>query len=251
MYFMLKVTALGVGGWVSNPFFGQSGYLVSDGSRNILLDCGEGTYYRLGVCGVNIKSINYIILTHIHGDHVLGLPTLAQIAAYENLNLKVIALKEVFKNVVKLFEALAIEKYLNNISYVELPLDGELVLEDDLIVKSFKAIHPVLATSLLIKIGRYRIAYSGDTALNKNFLLASEGVDVLLHEVSLPEEHDNLKVVIGHTSEKDLEEIVNIARPKILIPIHFYMEPPKVNLGKYLKSTKLIILPPCSSVVIK
>jgi len=248
---VLKITALGVGGWVSHPSFGQSGYVVSDGKRNVLLDCGEGTYYKLSACGINIKNLDYIILTHIHGDHVLGLPTLAQIAAHENLSLKVVTLEEVFKNIVKLFEVLAIEKYLNHISFVELPLNDELVLEDDLIVKSFKALHPVLATSLLIRIGEYRVAYSGDTAVNKDFLLASEGVDVLLHEVSLPELYDSLKIRIGHTSEKDLEDIVNIAKPKTFIPVHFYMEPPKVRLDNYLKNTKLVYLLPCSSVVIE
>jgi ribonuclease Z len=41
-----------------------------------LIDCGEGTQERLRPAGVKPFKINTILITHLHGDHVFGLPGL-------------------------------------------------------------------------------------------------------------------------------------------------------------------------------
>lgn len=56
----------------------QSGILVSYGSENILVDCGEGTQRQLKVAGIKIVKITKILISHWHGDHILGLPGLIQ-----------------------------------------------------------------------------------------------------------------------------------------------------------------------------
>lgn len=38
-----------------------------------LLDCGEGTQDRLRMAGVNMQRIARVFITHMHGDHYLGL----------------------------------------------------------------------------------------------------------------------------------------------------------------------------------
>ncbi|MEO3992830.1 MAG: ribonuclease Z [Desulfurococcaceae archaeon TW002] len=52
--------------------------LISYGGKNILLDVGEGTQHRLLEVGKSIASINIVLITHMHGDHVLGLIPLLQ-----------------------------------------------------------------------------------------------------------------------------------------------------------------------------
>ncbi|MEM2018316.1 MAG: ribonuclease Z [Zestosphaera sp.] len=52
--------------------------LVSYGGKNLLLDVSEGTQHRLLEIGKSVASVNPILITHMHGDHVLGLIPLLQ-----------------------------------------------------------------------------------------------------------------------------------------------------------------------------
>ncbi|MEM3848136.1 MAG: ribonuclease Z [Zestosphaera sp.] len=52
--------------------------LISHGGRNLLLDAGEGVQHRLLHVGKSVASVNPVLVTHMHGDHVLGLIPLLQ-----------------------------------------------------------------------------------------------------------------------------------------------------------------------------
>ena len=54
---------------------GSPGTLLVRGGERILVDCGEGTQRQL-MRSVGLARIDTILLTHMHGDHYLGLPGL-------------------------------------------------------------------------------------------------------------------------------------------------------------------------------
>ena len=47
-------------------------------SENILIDCGEGTQRQLRIMDIASPKITKILITHLHGDHLNGLPGLFQ-----------------------------------------------------------------------------------------------------------------------------------------------------------------------------
>ncbi len=46
------------------------------GSEVILFDCAEGTQIQLLHAKISRGHLNHIFISHLHGDHILGLPTL-------------------------------------------------------------------------------------------------------------------------------------------------------------------------------
>jgi ribonuclease Z len=72
----MRVTLLGTG----TPFpsaerFG-SAILVEVAGKRFLFDCGRGVVIRLTQSEVNPKDIDGLFLTHLHSDHVVGIPDL-------------------------------------------------------------------------------------------------------------------------------------------------------------------------------
>lgn len=73
---MLMYYILGTSGMVPLPDRHLSSCMLSYNGVNILIDAGEGTQIAIKKCGVSLKKIDYILLTHYHTDHVGGLPGL-------------------------------------------------------------------------------------------------------------------------------------------------------------------------------
>ncbi|MGL5558128.1 MAG: MBL fold metallo-hydrolase, partial [Paraclostridium dentum] len=51
-----------------------SSLLINYRGRKILIDCGEGTQVSMKIANCGFKTIDYICITHLHGDHIIGLP---------------------------------------------------------------------------------------------------------------------------------------------------------------------------------
>jgi len=79
----MKVTFFGTGSMIPTDKRNHSCILFSYKNENILIDCGEGTQKQFRIANLNPVKITKILITHWHGDHVLGLPGLLQ-SLYKN-----------------------------------------------------------------------------------------------------------------------------------------------------------------------
>lgn len=73
IFLSLKLTILGSSGAL--PAYGRfpsSQYLAIQ-NQHFLIDCGEGMQLQLSRFSINIHKISHIFISHLHGDHYLGL----------------------------------------------------------------------------------------------------------------------------------------------------------------------------------
>ena len=77
----VSITFLGTGNAVPTKQRNHTAILVSFKNENILVDCGEGTQRQFRYAHLSPAKLTKVLLTHWHGDHILGLPGLFQTLA--------------------------------------------------------------------------------------------------------------------------------------------------------------------------
>ncbi|MGB0888157.1 MAG: ribonuclease Z [Vicingaceae bacterium] len=77
---MSKFSVLILGNASASPTLTRSNtaQLINIDEQYYLMDCGEGTQIRLREHKVKLQRINHIFISHLHGDHYLGLIGLLQ-----------------------------------------------------------------------------------------------------------------------------------------------------------------------------
>ncbi|MEY7848621.1 MBL fold metallo-hydrolase [Natrarchaeobius sp. A-rgal3] len=69
----MRITFLGTGSAMATGERFQTGILVQDDGRTLLVDCGSGVLHRLQQSGVGYENVSSVLLTHHHLDHVADL----------------------------------------------------------------------------------------------------------------------------------------------------------------------------------
>lgn len=80
---MLNVTFLGTAGSLPTPERNPSAVLVNREGELILFDCGEGTQRQMMRARTGMMRLNYIFLSHLHADHILGIPGLLETMSFQ------------------------------------------------------------------------------------------------------------------------------------------------------------------------
>lgn len=70
---MIDLILLGCGGNMPMPNRFLSSLFINFKGRKILIDCGEGTQVSMRMKNCGFKTIDLICITHLHGDHIIGL----------------------------------------------------------------------------------------------------------------------------------------------------------------------------------
>lgn len=82
----IEIAFLGTSQAVPTAKRNHTAILLRYKNESILVDCGEGTQRQFRIAKINPCKLTRLLITHWHGDHVLGIPGLLQTLALNGYN---------------------------------------------------------------------------------------------------------------------------------------------------------------------
>lgn len=145
---MIKIVFLGTSGAVPSPTRNHPAILISRDSENILVDCGEGTQTQFRKAQISISKLTKLLITHWHGDHILGIPGLLQTLSFSDYN-KVLEVygpkgsKRNFENILNAFPSIMVSDMRNDIGIKVAEVRGRFVDKEDFYIEAFPVSHGI------------------------------------------------------------------------------------------------------------
>ncbi|MFT4898728.1 MAG: ribonuclease BN (tRNA processing enzyme) [Flavobacteriales bacterium] len=223
----MNVKVLGSGNAFNQDERLNSAYLINSHNKNILVDCGFTVPYALQKLKFPFCDLDYIFITHYHGDHYAGLSALLLGLKYIyplEKELTIVGPGDVRGKVLELLKVLygGTEKILDelNLKFVSVDQNGGKYKEGDLCFESVLMKHSEKAEPVgyLLRLEGKNIGFSGDTCWH-------DGVEPFVHACDKVFLECNFadKVGEGHISVDELESSQVIQQLKSQIYLsHLY-----------------------------
>jgi ribonuclease Z len=223
------------------------GTLVQVNGQNLLFDAGRGVTQRLLQSKMKLGDVDAVFLTHLHSDHVVGIPDLWLTgwlrAAYAGRDGPFVIYGPA--GTVNLMEGLQ-KAYdwdiQTRIKDQKLPVkavsvdateivEGVVYEKDGVKVTAFAVNHGELikpAFGYRIDHDGRSVVISGDTKFDENLIKHATGVDLLIHQVAAarPEllKIPVFKVIMAHhTSPEEAGTVFSRTQPKLAVYYHFVL----------------------------
>ena len=155
---MIKTIFLGTSDAIPDANRSHTSILLIYEGEQILIDCGEGTQRQFRKAGLNPLKVTRILISHWHGDHVLGIPGLLQTLAFSGYNktLYIYGPKGTKKYIQELIKSFV---FVNKFSIkVEEVANGKFLETKDFYIESRKMTHgPPCNAYSFVKKGNLKI----------------------------------------------------------------------------------------------
>ena len=211
----IRTHFLGTNGWYDTDTGNTICILVDCPEYGIILDAGNGIYKLNSVVGLDKPF--YLLLSHLHLDHICGLHILNKFH---------------FKYPLKIFtpsgQKFFLERFLSEpytIDYKDLPYEVKLYeLPEDRSelpckVDVFDLEHSVPTVAVRLNLGGKIITYCADTGFCENAVAAAINADLLMAECAyLPGE---VKQEWPHLNPETAASLAREAGAKRLVLVHF------------------------------
>ncbi|HRX28274.1 MAG TPA: ribonuclease Z [Saprospiraceae bacterium] len=194
-----EVTVLGANAALPQVGRSTSAQVLNYNENLFLIDCGEGTQLRLDQCKIKRNRISHVFISHLHGDHVYGLPGL--LTSYNHFSrskkltlVGVSGLQEFVQSVLKISSG-----YLDyELEIREVPNDTTtLVFESEhLQIFAFPLVHRVPTVGYLFKekqsyninpaaIERYSLSIEEMQNIRFGTSIIRDGIELPLEDLTL------------------------------------------------------------------
>src|SRR3954468_3093898 len=242
----IRVTLLGT---ASGPRVqvGKAGIstLVEAGGERLLFDAGRGFMQRLVQAGFPMSAVTKLFLTHLHSDHVIGVPDLMltpwAAPPERKVPLEVWGPDGTRDMMRHLEEAFAFDIHMRRDVDESFSADGIRMVAHDIQPGKVYEKNGVRVTAFLVSHGLvkpsygYRVDYagrsvalSGDTSPNDNLVAVCKAVDVLIHEAIdvdvlrhlVPEQRRLDPIVARHTTPTQAASIFSRVSPRLAVFSH-------------------------------
>jgi ribonuclease BN (tRNA processing enzyme) len=174
--------------------------LVELDGRRILVDCGIGAARALVEAGVDLRTLDLVLITHLHSDHVLELGPLLHTAWTTGLArpIRVFGPAGIDGYLQGFLTSMAVDNAIRVADEGRTPLtelvdlatyaEGDVLDEPGLVLRALEVPHPPITPCYALRIdGSRSVVLSGDTAYHPPLAAFAQGADVLVHEAMLPE----------------------------------------------------------------
>ena len=223
------------------------GVLVQAGGRTLLIDSGRGVTQRLLQSGVRLGQVDALFLTHLHSDHVVGIPDLWLTgwlqASYAQRKGPFVVYGPAGTQ--GLMEGLAVAYDWDIKARI-----ADQNLKPEVIRAVVTEIGPgvvydaggVKVTAIEVDHGEklkpafgYRIDFggrsatiSGDTRFSENLIDKARGSDLLIHQVAAASDEllklPNFQVILAHhTQPEEAGTVFSRVKPRLAVYYHFVL----------------------------
>ncbi|MFZ5917627.1 MAG: MBL fold metallo-hydrolase [Chloroflexota bacterium] len=218
---MLKLTILGSSGTVADAHH-ENAYMVLQGSHSsLLIDCAGSPMGRLDRIGVDLETLDGLLVTHHHPDHIYGVPVLL-LGLWLTGREKPFAIfgsrraLDVIRGMMRLMEW-QVWPDMFPVRYHEIPWQEKALVIDrpeyTVYTSPVQHLVPTVGVRIENKITGGVLAYSSDTRPCQAVVRLAQGADILIHEGNGP--------LPGHSTPLEAGEIAQLAGAKRLVLIHY------------------------------
>ncbi|MEM2739510.1 MAG: MBL fold metallo-hydrolase [Candidatus Bathyarchaeia archaeon] len=188
-----------------------------------LIDCGPGSLKNLRSVGVDLSSIDRILVSHIHADHLADMVPILWAMQLDgrNRSLTLIGPKGLGSIVDRLLELLGTPTGFIGYptSYIE--LDGGEEIGD---ISTCRVEHSIHTIAYRLDRNGRSVCYSGDTRPCRSLVDLAYRVDILIHEASLPSSYIDIAIRTGHSTGREAGMIAYESSARKLILFHISLE---------------------------
>jgi ribonuclease Z len=253
----LIVTLLGTG--MPQPVmerFGPS-ILVQAGSETLLVDAGRGCLQRLRQLNMSYDKIDALFLTHLHSDHIVGLPDLwltGWLVSERSIPLNVYGPIGTTHMIEYLQKAFAFDikirvaddkKLVQGSRFLTKEIKQGLIYEKNGVrVIAIKVDHhyDIPAFGYRIEYNKHSVVLSGDTRYSENLISFAKSTDLLVHEVviapdTVSKTDPKYPVFAHHTTIEQAAKVFNEVKPKLAVYSHI-VKPFGGNEQELVRRTK-------------